>query len=40
MKVSDLAKAWDGLKIEQVGGEGAVVSGRSTVVWEISDVTR
>ena len=40
MKVSDLAKAWDGLKIEQVGGEGALVLGKSIVVCEISDVTR
>ena len=40
MKVSDLAKVCDGLKIEQVGRVGAVVPGKSTVVWEISDVTR
>ena len=40
MNVSDLAKAWDGLKNEHVGGEGAVVLGKSTVVCKISDVTR
>ena len=33
------SKICDGLKIEQHGRVGAVVSGKSTVVWEI-DVTR
>ena len=40
VKVSDLVKLCDGLKSEQFGTVGAVLTGKSTVVWEISDVTR